>query len=374
MNIPKELSSPIILYENLSQHFGDPEKNAFSTPFDQVRKLTIHSVRNRYYTQFEIPKKSGGVRTITAPAWCLKHLQRYLADLLSSCFEPEDCVHGFVKGRSVLTNAEWHVGKYYVLNIDLKDFFPSITEQMVSNGLHACGINRQVSDIIASICTWTDSHEDDLPVDVLPQGAPTSPILSNYACIIMDMRLEHLARRFGLTYTRYADDMTFSSYHSVYAKDSEFWKELRDIISQSGFIINEAKTRLLKRGSRQEVTGITVCEKPNVSRKWLKNLRAAIYHAEMYGYRSEKEYLSVKGKLAYLKMVRGWDLLYEKLYLRALYAHSSIPLLQQHMWYPRQISWTGLSFGCPIRIGYESDSNMADSDDYEDISSYNPFE
>ena len=370
MNIPKELSSPIILYENLSQHFWDPEKNAFSTPLDQVRKLTIHSVRNRYYRQFEIPKKSGGVRTITAPTWCLKHLQRYLADLLSSCFEPEDCVHGFVKGRSVLTNAEWHVGKYYVLNIDLKDFFPSITEQMVSNGLHACGINKQVSDIIASMCTWTDSHEDDLPVDVLPQGAPTSPILSNYACIIMDMRLEHLARRFGLTYTRYADDMTFSSYHSVYAKDSEFWKELRDIISQSGFTINEAKTRLLKRGSRQEVTGITVCEKPNVSRKWLKNLRAAIYHAEMYGYSGRKEFLSVMGKVAYLRMVRGNDLLSEKLYVRAKYASWNLPLIKQHMWYPRQIVYLGLDSHCPLWIGYHLDAEA--SDEYEDIE-YDPF-
>lgn len=352
MNIPKELSSPIILYENLSQNFWDPEKNAFSTPLDQVRKLTIHSVRNRYYRQFEIPKKSGGVRTITAPKWCLKHLQRYLADLLSSCYEPEDCVHGFVKGRSVLTNAECHTGKNYVLNIDLKDFFPSISDSMVSHGLHACGIDRHVSDIIASLCTWTDLHDDDLPVNALPQGAPTSPILSNYACVIMDIRLEGLARRFGLTYTRYADDMTFSSYHSVYAKDSEFWKELRSIICQSGFTINESKTRLLKRGSRQEVTGITVCEKPNVPRRWLKNLRAAIYHAEMYGYSGRKEFLSVMGKVAYLRMIRGNDLLSEKLYLRAAYASWSKPLLKEHMWYPRQIIHLGLGVHCPLRIGY----------------------
>ena len=371
--LPAALCSTFDFYNEIAYHFIN-EESITSFPKPVVNAFTRHAYRDIHYHKFEIPKKSGGVRTIMAPTGKLKSLQSFLASFLTPYYVPRDSVHGFVPGRSVLTNAEKHVGKNYVLNIDLKDFFTSITSSMVSEGLRKIGVDKKVAEIIAAICTRMDASGDDLPMEALPQGAPTSPILSNFACASMDARLEGLARRFGLTYTRYADDMTFSSYHSVYSKDSEFWKELRDIISQSGFTINEAKTRLLKRGSRQEVTGITVCEKPNVSRRWLKNLRAAIYHAEMYGYRSDQEYHSVKGKLAYLKMVRGRDLLYEKLYLRALFAHGSIPLLKQYMWYPRQISCIVPGFACPIRIGYETEFNASDYDDLEDDFSYDPFE
>lgn len=146
----------------------------------------------------------------------------------------------------------------------------------------------------------------DLHEDVLPQGAPTSPVLSNIVCETLDSRLSGLAKRFGLTYSRYADDMTFSSYHRVYAKDSVFWAELHSIIEECGFRLNDSKTRLLKKGTRQEVTGITVEERLNVSRKWMKLLRTQVFHYEMYG-GSEETYRSLMGKIAFLKMVRGGD-------------------------------------------------------------------
>lgn len=124
--------------------------------------------------------------------------------------------------------------------------------------------------------------------------------------------------------------MTFSSYHSVYASDSDFWTELHSIIEDSGFRINEKKTRLLKKGTRQEVTGITVGNRLNVSRKWMKRLRAQIFQYEMYG-GSEDEYRSIMGKIAFLKMVRGGDDdRARRLYRRIKSSRRAIPMLEQH--------------------------------------------
>lgn len=294
---------------------------------DVLRYTNTHE-RNRQYHQFEIPKKSGGTRQIIAPVGDLKIIQKVLAYLLAMVSSPDDHAHGFIEKRSVITNAQQHIGKNYVLNLDLKNFFPGIYFHHVVNALQKY-FSRDVSVFIAKLCTWTETG-DDLPEDVLPQGAPTSPVLSNIVCEAMDARLGGLAKRFGLTYTRYADDMTFSSYHSIYAKGSDFWTELHSIIEDSGFRLNEKKTRLLKKGSRQEVTGITVGEHLNVSRKWMKNLRAQVFQYEMYG-GSEEEYRSIMGKIAFLKMVRGGDDDRScRLYRRIRYSHRAVPMLEQH--------------------------------------------
>ena len=294
-----------------------------------ILKFTNRRTRNRQYHQFEIPKKSGGTRKIIAPTGDLKDIQRTLAVLLSDAVMPDTHAHGFIRERSVITNASMHIGKNYVLNLDLKNFFPSITYHQVERALRKY-FSKEVSAFIAKICTWTDennSHED-----VLPQGAPTSPILSNLVCEVLDTRLSDLAASYGLIYSRYADDITFSSDHSVYSIESSFWPKLRAVITECGFQINESKTRLLKRGARQEVTGITVGEKLNVSRKWMKQLRAQVFHYEMYG-GSDEEYRSIMGKIAFLKMVRGsMDERAYKLYNRARHSHHGTPMVEQH-WY-----------------------------------------
>ena len=261
--------------------------------------------RQHFYREFSIPKKSGGLRTITAPSGYLKGAQRAIAVLLKSVYTAPESVHGFTDARSVKTNAEPHVGKRYVFNTDLKDYFPSITWKMVYDALLTHGIEKDVAKYICTVCTITVDG-DDLPEDVLPQGSPASPILSNMVCLRMDVRLEWLARRHGLTYTRYADDMTFSSQYSAYARGGDFQKEFREVISRYGFTLNEEKTRVQKCGSCQEVTGITVCEKPNVSRKYVKNLRAELFHMEMHGFCKE-QYKSVRGKIAFVGMIRGID-------------------------------------------------------------------
>ena len=294
-----------------------------------ILKFTNRRTRNRQYHQFEIPKKSGGARKIIAPKGDLKDIQRTLALLLSFAVAPDSHAHGFICERSVITNASMHLGKNYVLNLDLKNFFPSITFHQVERALRKY-FSKEISAFIAKICTWTDennSHED-----VLPQGASTSPILSNIVCEVLDERLGELAKSYGLTYSRYADDLTFSSNHSVYSKDSSFWLKLSSIITECGFQINESKTRLLKKGTRQEVTGITVGERLNVSRKWMKQLRAQVFHYEMYG-GSNEEYRSIMGKIAFLKMVRGsMDERAYKLCNRARHSHHGIPMMEQH-WY-----------------------------------------
>lgn len=172
---------------------------------------------------------------------------------------------------------------------------------------------------------------------VLPQGAPTSPIITNMICDKLDHRLGGLAHRFGLNYTRYADDITFSSMHNVFHENSDFRKELLRIIGDQGFVLNEKKTRLQKRGSRQEVTGIIISDKLNVSQKYVRDIRNILYMWEKYGhtvayakffprYKEEKGHIKkgnpdlvnvIDGKLMYLKMVKGEDdSVYQRLYAK----------------------------------------------------------
>jgi RNA-directed DNA polymerase len=163
--------------------------------------------------------------------------------------------------------------------------------------------------------------------NVLPQGAPTSPVITNVICQRLDFYLTEVAKRFNLKYSRYADDITFSSMHNIYQKDGEFLSEIQKIITQQGFHIKESKTRLQKQGYRQEVTGITVNERPNVHQKYIKQLRMWLYYWESYGFdRAETFFLQqyakdkghllkgqanminvIAGKLDYLKMVKGGE-------------------------------------------------------------------
>ena len=277
---------------------------------DKVEDLSsLAQARRRMlmYKEFDIPKRTGGTRRITAPTGKLKDVQKCISVLVAPYYQVPDCVHGFAEGKSVASNASMHTAKNYVLNIDLKDFFPTITYTRVVKSLKELGFNDEVSDIIARLCTipmWDEQIQ--MLRNSLPQGSPASPLLSNIVCSTLDQRLSVLAKRYGLTYSRYADDITFSSNHSVYAKDGEFFKEFEDIVRSSGFKINEKKTRLQKRGSRQEVTGIIVGEKINTYRQFTKNLRAAVFHAETNGC-TPREFNNIMGRVSYMAMVKGPD-------------------------------------------------------------------
>lgn len=291
------------------------------------------------YRQFKIKKKSGGFRLITAPRnKTYKMLLQYVNIILKALYSPSNYAMGFTEGRSVVTNAEKHLGQNYVLNLDLKDFFPSIDQARLWKRLQLAPFNFpvEVASVIAGLCCMKfKSEEDENTRYVLPQGSPTSPIITNMICDKLDRRLAGLAKRFGLRYTRYADDITFSSMHNVYQPNGEFWTELRRIIADQRFTINEDKTRLQKRGSCQEVTGVMVSEKLNVSQKYVRDIRNILYIWERYGfnaaysrffpkYKSEKGHVKkgtpdlvnvLDGKLMYLKMVKGEnDSVYLRLY------------------------------------------------------------
>lgn len=313
-----------------------------SYPFTRKQFLILCNPKNdkkRYY-YFEIPKKSGGMRQICAPCGNLKWFQLCLNEIFKALYTPSPYAMGFTEGRSIVDNARMHTNQNYVFNIDLQDFFPSIDQARVWKRLQLApfNFNPKVAGVIAGFCAIKsvryDENEAFTECFVLPQGAPTSPLLTNAICDTLDRRLHGLAKRFGLHYSRYADDITFSSMHNVYQPESEFRKELKRIISEQHFTINEKKTRLNHCSGRQEVTGLTVGAKINVARKYVKDVRAILHIWEKYGinaafatfyprYKSEKCQLHrgepnlvnvISGKLCYLKMVKGEnDLVYTKL-------------------------------------------------------------
>lgn len=284
------------------------------------------------YHKFKIKKKTGGFRLITAPRnKSFRLMLSAVNELLKALYTPSDYAMGFTEGRSVVTNANIHKGQNYVFNIDLKDFFPSIEQPRVWKRLQLKPFNFpvKIASLLAGLCSMQDIREAEDGTKktyyVLPQGAPTSPIITNMICDNLDRRLAKLAKHFGLRYSRYADDITFSSMHYVYQKKGDFRKELERIITEQGFTINTDKTRLQKRGRRQEVTGIIVSDKLNVTQKYVREIRNILYIWDRYGYstanakflpiyKEEKGHVKkgnpdmvnvINGKLLYLKMVKG---------------------------------------------------------------------
>jgi len=286
---------------------------------------------DKRYRSFKIPKKNGKQRTISAPVKGLKSILKALNIVFECLYTPSCAAMGFTMGRSIVDNASVHVGMNYVLNIDLKDFFPSISQARVWARLQLkpFSFTKEIANVAAGLCCMPiedkTAEKKWKKKGVLPQGAPTSPLLTNAVCDKLDRRLVGLAKRFNVKYSRYADDITFSSMHSVYANDGEFMKELRRIIGEQNFTINEEKTRLQKRGSRQEVTGIIVCEKPNVTRNYIRDIRMLLHVWEKFGHeRAYARFLPayitnkigpvpntpsmeevLRGKIMYVKMVKG---------------------------------------------------------------------
>jgi RNA-directed DNA polymerase len=245
------------------------------------------------YTTFEIPKRTGGQRSIKAPTEKLKNLQRKLADLLQDCQAEieksrklqDRTAHGFKRGKSIVTNARQHRHRRWVLNVDLEDFFPSINFGRVRGFLiknRDFALDEKVATVIAQIAC----HDN-----TLPQGSPCSPVISNLVGHVLDMRLVKLTDKFGCTYSRYADDLTFSTSKREFpaeivkplgdqAPEAHLWvpgEALQGVISRSGFTINPKKTRFMYRTSRQEVTGLTVNQKIGIRWQYRHDVRAMVH-------------------------------------------------------------------------------------------------
>lgn len=299
-----------------------PVRYGISVPM--LKHFSSDKISPKRFRIFHIRKKSGGLREIKAPCRQLDVILTCINGMLKACYEPSDVAMGFTAGKSVLSNAQVHVGHNYVFNIDLKDFFPSIPQARVWKRLQLPPFNfsQDIANVLAGLCC---SFDNEVGENVLPQGSPASPLLTNAICDKLDRRMKGVAKRFGLHYSRYADDMTFSSMHNVYQEDGEFRKEILRIIEEQGFRMNENKTRLQKDGARQEVTGLTVNAVANVSRKYISDLRWILHVWEKEGYakayalfypkyKHEKGYIKkgepvmenvIGGKLDYLRMVRG---------------------------------------------------------------------
>lgn len=283
---------------------------------------------NKRYSSFTVKKKNGGERIINAPANGLKHILRPINTILNCIADPHFKATGFVPGKSIVDNARQHIGKQYVYNIDLKDFFHSFHRSWVKYGfmLKPFKLDKEKEEIaflLASLCTHPFEIDGEIKT-VLPQGAPTSPTITNILCVKLDRRLNGLAKRFNITYTRYADDITFSSQTNVFSKE-EFLEELHRIIKDQKLDINPSKTRLQHNGFRQDVTGLIVNEKVNVNSRYIKQLRMWLFYWEKYGYvkaeqifkrdyKADKGHVKkgepsfenvLRGKLDYLRMVKG---------------------------------------------------------------------
>ena len=318
------------LLQLLNDVVADELGNSHSFSFS-MRQLSYYcnpnNVKGRYH-QFDIPKKSGGEpRHISAPSKGLSHILHYVNIILKAIYQPSDYAMGFVEGRNVVDNASRHIGQNYVFNTDLENFFPSIEQARVWKRFQLPPFNfsQKIASVLAGLCCIRKDLGDGNFTYILPQGAPTSPLITNAICDKLDRKLCGLARRLGLHYSRYADDITFSSMHNVYQEGGTFQTELKHVIEGQGFHMNERKTRLQKLGQRQEVTGLVVSNRVNTSKEYIAGIRNILHIWEKYGYndaykRFYPKYKADKGsvksgepmlenvlygKLQYLKMVKG---------------------------------------------------------------------
>jgi retron-type reverse transcriptase len=240
--------------------------------------------------RYTVPKRTGGERVILAPKRELKALQRRVLSGLLASVPVASAAHGFVPGRSILTNASAHVGRQVVLKLDLKDFFPSVTYPRVRGLFVALGYSFAVSSALALLCTEYERIPAALDgttrfVSIGPrhlvQGAPTSPALANLVAWRLDRRLSGLAAKRGYAYTRYADDLTFSS------DSPESVQALRHvvqrIVAEEQFVVNTAKRRISRRCARQIVTGLVVNDAISTPRQLRRRLRAILHHAQETG-------------------------------------------------------------------------------------------
>ncbi len=306
-------------------------------------------INNYSYKSFYIKKKRGGNRSISQPSPKLRILQECLMIVLEEVYTPNPSCFGFIKGKSIYDNATIHSNSDIVCGFDLEDFFDSITEHRIIKVLSSKHYNLEssVATTIAKLCTVPKGS-----VRVLPQGSPTSPILSNIIADQLDYRLTKLCSKFEITYSRYADDLTFSFNYSCLKrwKSHGFRKGLKEIIEsivrEEGFTLNERKTHISYHYQRQTVTGIIVNRHPNLTREFVKTLRTLIHNWEKDGYISASfKYNSfintqnhsrtvksldyhIAGKLAYMKMIKGKD---DTTYLSLLLRYNNVRSRDMHL-------------------------------------------
>jgi retron-type reverse transcriptase len=231
----------------------------------------IINAPNKYYRKFSIPKRRGGKREIISPFPLLHEVQAWIFENILSKVGLHQASYGFVRGRSILDNAKVHLKKNELLTIDIKDFFGSINKKSVVSIFSDLGYSNLVSYNLASFCCLDDK---------LPQGACTSPALSNIIARRLDSRLAGLAKKLELSYTRYADDMSFSGIRVP----RNVIRTIEAILDEEGFLPNKSKTKLKVGNHRKIVTGLLVSgDKVKVPKAYKRNLRKEIHYIKIYG-------------------------------------------------------------------------------------------
>jgi hypothetical protein len=269
-----------------------------------------------HYHMWTVPKRDGGRRLISAPKPDLKAAQTWIARNITEHLPIHGAAHGFVPGRSTVTNAAVHAGATIVFKFDIRDFFPSVTVKRVKGLLRKAGYGEQVATLMALLCTEFPREELMLRGERyyvatgprgLPQGAPTSPSITNALAMRLDCRLAGLAKSLDLKYSRYADDLTFSWHGGpTEAPGKRIKTSVAKIVSNEGCEIKESKTRILRHGRRQRVTGLVVnkCEggeAARVPRFKMRELRTAIYKLER-GQPTVESIEQLRGWAAYVFM------------------------------------------------------------------------
>jgi RNA-directed DNA polymerase len=243
------------------------------------------------YKRFSIPKKSGGQRHISAPSKELKRIQKWISEnLLRSVAVHESCT-GYRVGKCIVDNARPHVGKDFVLNADIEDFFPSINQARVTALFESLGFEQKMAGYLSKLCTH---HE------LLPQGAPSSPDLANLICKTLDEKLSEFCEKRNWSFTRYCDDITISGGGVLTRAEVD---TICGIITSEGFKVNDKKLRVARKTSQQRVTGLVVNERINLPRRERRRVRAMIHRKEVTGVTSKSALNKIHGHVAFAKMV-----------------------------------------------------------------------
>ena len=329
----------LFLGRGVSRHLGNRNSNVaelkrralpvLSSPADvaealqlsigELRWLAFHNIcaTRIHYVQFEVTKRSGGSRQLAAPHRKLARCQHWIEHEILNKLSVHEAANGFVKERSIVTNAQPHVAADVIVNLDLRDFFPSITFPRVQGLFRKLGYSPAAATVLALLCTECPRQAAEFAgvkyhVAVgersLPQGACTSPALSNLIAYKLDCRLAGLAKKRAWNYTRYADDLSFSTLAGD-ASPQAMISQVRRIVEDEHFSLNEKKSRVLRPSSRQMVTGVVVNERTNAPRKLVRRIRAILHQAKTDGLAAQNRESHanfpawLEGQIGYISML-----------------------------------------------------------------------
>ena len=293
--------------------------------FSDIKNLQTKSTQKQlqHYNYQWLTRPHKTPRLLETPKPCLKSIQRQILSQILDKVTPHHAVHGFRKGHSCITHAQQHTNKETLLRMDIQDFFTSITQKQIYRLFYSLGYPSHISTVLSALCTNTPNpnmlgnvyqtltwQKRKLIIQPhLPQGAPTSPALANLCCWKLDKRLNGLARKANITYSRYADDLAFSGGVNLYKSNAYFRKVIEQIVNEENFFINHAKTFTKTRSQQQSLVGIVVNKHPNISRKEYDKMKAILYNCKAHGVENQnkekhgnfQEFL--RGKIAYINSI-----------------------------------------------------------------------